>query len=125
VYREYMRDLCDRVAGAQSHNIHKAVGFEPFAPAALFFRIALTAAALRHEGSLAALQPAQVAAAAPAALAVWAGLLLVKLGLGYLLKAGAAAYVAHYDAARASRGAAARRAAAASAAAGQQAKKDD
>lgn len=25
VYREYMRDLCDRVSTAQSHNIHKLV----------------------------------------------------------------------------------------------------
>ena len=43
VYREYMRDLCDRVSTSQSHNMHKLVGFEPFAPAALAFRIAVTA----------------------------------------------------------------------------------
>ncbi|KAI3435954.1 hypothetical protein D9Q98_002012 [Chlorella vulgaris] len=99
VYREFMRDLCDRVSGAQSHNIHKLVGFEPFAPSALFFRIALTAAALRHDGGR--LQPMRVAAAVPAALGLWALLLLAKLGLGYLLKVAATHYVAHYEARRA------------------------
>lgn len=102
VYREFMRDLCDRVSGAQSHNIHKLVGFEPFAPAALFFRIALTAAALRHDGGLAALRPLQAAAVAASAVGLWALLLLAKLGLGYVLKLVAISYVAHYEARRAS-----------------------
>jgi hypothetical protein len=111
-----MRDLCDRVSGAQSHNIHKLVGFEPFAASALFFRIALTAAALRHEGGM-AVRPAQVATA----LLVWALLLLVKLVLGYLLKLAATAYVAHYEAQRATgRTFPLRRAAAAAAAQQQQ-----
>lgn len=100
MYREYMRDLCDRVSGAQSHNVHKLVGFEPFGPAALAFRVAVTAAALARppDGRLSA---GQAAAAAAAVAAAWAGLLAVKLVLGFLLKLTATAYVTHYDAKRA------------------------
>ena len=38
----WLQDVCDRVLHSQSHNIHKVMVFEPFAPAALFLRIALT-----------------------------------------------------------------------------------
>lgn len=101
VYREYMRDLCDRVSTSQSHNMHKLVGFEPFAPAALAFRIAVTAAALRQEGGgLAALSLLQAARVAATVVALWAALLLVKLGLGYLLKPVATAYLQHFETAR-------------------------
>ena len=34
-----MQDVCEKVKGAQSHNVHRIVYFEPFAPAALFLRI--------------------------------------------------------------------------------------
>lgn len=102
VYREYMRDLCDRVSNSQSHNIHKLVGFEPFAPAALAFRIAATAAALRASSGGAA-QPAVVAAAAAWLAAVWLLLLAAKLGLGYLLKLTATAYMRHYETKRGTR----------------------
>ncbi|KAL4429378.1 hypothetical protein ABPG77_005152 [Micractinium sp. CCAP 211/92] len=102
VYREYMRDLCDRVSASQSHTIHKLVGFEPFAPAALAFRIAATAAALRASSGGAA-QPAMVAAAAAWLAAVWLLLLAAKLGLGYLLKLTATAYMRHYETKRGAR----------------------
>lgn len=97
-----MRDLCDRVSSAQSHNIHKLVGFEPFAPAALAFRIAATAAALRASTGGAA-QPVVVAAAAAWLVAAWLLLLVAKVGLGYLLKLIATAYLRHYEAKRGAR----------------------
>lgn len=94
-----MRDLCDRVSGAQSHNVHKLVGFEPFGPAALAFRVAVTAAALaRPDGRR--LSAGQAAAAAAAVAVAWAGLLALKVVLGFLLKLIATAYVTHYDATR-------------------------
>lgn len=37
-----MQDICDKVLSSHSHNIHKVICFEPFAPAALFMRIVLT-----------------------------------------------------------------------------------
>ncbi|KAL4458618.1 hypothetical protein ABPG75_013483 [Micractinium tetrahymenae] len=106
VYREYMRDLCDRVASAQSHNIHKLVGFEPFAPAALAFRITATAAALRagsSGGSSGGVQPLAVAAAAARLVAAWLLLLAAKVGLGFLLKLIATAYLRHYEVKRGAR----------------------
>ena len=42
VYREFMKDLSENVAASHSHNSHKIVGLEPFAPAALFLRVAGT-----------------------------------------------------------------------------------
>eukprot|EP00887_Chlorella_sp_A99_P006432 scaffold3.g6432.t1 len=98
VYREFMKDLCERAASGQSHSAHKLVGLEPYAPAAFALRIAMALAAARHHegpGCGAARFPARVAAAA---LPLWAAMLCVKLGLGYALKRVAAAYVAHYDA---------------------------
>lgn len=76
------------------------VGFEPFAPAALFFRIALTAAALArpHSGGAAGgLSMLQCVLAVALAVAVWGLLLVTKLVLGYLLRLIATTYVQHYD----------------------------
>lgn len=76
------------------------VGFEPFAPAALFFRIALTAAALArpHGGGTAdGLSALQCVLAVALAVAVWGLLLVTKLVLGYLLRLIATTYVQHYD----------------------------
>jgi len=47
VYREFMKDLSENVAASHSHNSHKIVGLEPFAPAALFLRVAGTYGASR------------------------------------------------------------------------------
>ena len=40
--------MCDKVKSSHSHNVHRIVYFEPFAPAALFLRI-LFAMALSKE----------------------------------------------------------------------------
>lgn len=106
VYREYMRDLCDRVSSAQSHNIHKLVGFEPFAPAALAFRIAATASALRagaSSGTGGGARSLMFAASVARLVATWMLLLAAKVGLGYLLKLIATAYLQHYEAKRGAR----------------------
>ena len=95
-----MKDLCERMAHLQSHSSHKLVGLEPFAPAALFFRIALTYAALRREGTAPWSLRAAAQAAALAALA-WLLLFGAKLALGFLLKAAAVGYVGHYERKRA------------------------
>ncbi len=47
VYREFMKDVAEKVVAAQSHNAHRVVAFEPLAPAALFLRIAITFSAIR------------------------------------------------------------------------------
>lgn len=76
------------------------VGFEPFAPAALFFRIALTAAALARPhggGAACGLSALQCVLAVALAVAVWGLLLVTKLVLGYLLRLIATTYVQHYD----------------------------
>lgn len=39
---EILQDVCDKVKGSHSHDIHRVVYFEPFAPAALFLRIMVT-----------------------------------------------------------------------------------
>lgn len=49
VYREFMKDMCEKVSSAQSHSMHRFIGFEPFAPAALFVRVAMSYAAMHAE----------------------------------------------------------------------------
>lgn len=101
VYREFMKDLCEKVSSAQSHNIHKLVGLEPFAPTALAFRIAVTYLALGYQSlsHASALQQCKVLAAVVLS---WSVLFAVKLLLGYLLKQASASYIQHYDAHRTS-----------------------
>ena len=90
-----MKDLCERVAGAQSHSMHRLVGFEPFAPAALFLRVALTYAALRREGAAGGAAAGGLRAAGRTAAwcgggaAAWLALVAAKTALGFLLKRGA------------------------------------
>jgi hypothetical protein len=103
VYREFMKDLCERVAGAQSHSMHRLVGFEPFAPAALFLRVALTYAALRREGAAGGAAAGGLRAAGRTAAwcgggaAAWLALVAAKTALGFLLKRGAVAYLRRYE----------------------------
>lgn len=40
------QDVCEKAKGGQSHTAHRVVAFEPYAPAALFLRIAVTALVL-------------------------------------------------------------------------------
>lgn len=100
VYREFMKDVCERVASAQSYSIHKLVGFAPFASAALFLRVALSYAALRRDSSssdemiaprLAGARVASVSAAS------WVVLVLIKISLGFFAKRGAVSYLQRYD----------------------------
>lgn len=42
-----MQDVCEKAKGGQSHTAHRVVAFEPYAPAALFLRIAVTALIVR------------------------------------------------------------------------------
>ena len=43
-----MQDVCEKAKGGQSHTAHRVVAFEPYAPAALFLRIAVTALVVSH-----------------------------------------------------------------------------
>jgi Eukaryotic membrane protein family len=96
VYREFTKDLCEQLATAQSHTAHRLVGFEPFAPAALFFRVILSYVSLRTE------DPGAMSAARGilAIVLSWAALAVFKLGLGYLVKRGAVRYLGRYEARR-------------------------
>jgi hypothetical protein len=97
VYREFTKDLCEQLATAQSHTAHRLVGFEPFAPAALFFRVILSYVSLRRE------DPGAMSAARGimALVLAWAALAVFKLSLGYLVKRGAVRYLGRYEARRA------------------------
>jgi hypothetical protein len=97
VYREFTRDLCEKLATAQSHTAHRLVGFEPFAPAALFCRVILSYASLRREdtGAMSAARGIMTIVLA------WAALAIFKIGLGYLVKRGAVGYLRRYEARRA------------------------
>lgn len=43
-----VQDVCEKAKGGQSHTAHRVVAFEPYAPAALFLRIAVTALVVRQ-----------------------------------------------------------------------------
>jgi hypothetical protein len=44
-----LQDVCEKAKGGQSHTAHRVVAFEPYAPAALFLRIALTLLVIKGE----------------------------------------------------------------------------
>ena len=96
VYREFTKDLCEQVATAQSHTMHRLVGFEPFAPAALFFRVAMSYWALRGEQT-GGNSPTR---SAIAIVSVWAVFALVKIALGFVLKRVVVMYLKRYEARR-------------------------
>ena len=83
-----MQDMCEQVRSSQSHNVHRIVHFDAFAPAALFVRIALSFILGRSP---------RTPLAAAMWLAVWLALLTAKVALGYWLKSVAAAYLRHYE----------------------------
>jgi hypothetical protein len=110
VYREFTRDLCEAVAGTQSHSVHRAVGFEPFAPAALFLRAALTRAALARGGAGAGAGASgggwfgsllRGGGRAARLAGLWAALVAAKLLLGFGVRLAAAGYLRRYEARRA------------------------
>lgn len=41
--------MCEKAKGGQSHTAHRVVAFEPYAPAALFLRIAVTLLVIRSD----------------------------------------------------------------------------
>jgi hypothetical protein len=108
VYREFTRDLCEAAVGAQSHSVHRAVGFEPFAPAALFLRAALTRAALARGGGGAGAAGGgwfgsllRGGGRAARLAGLWAVLVAAKLLLGFGVRLAAAGYLRRYEARRA------------------------
>jgi len=42
VYREFFRDMCDKAAKSQSHNVHKSLGFAPHGAVVLAMRIVIS-----------------------------------------------------------------------------------
>lgn len=96
VYREFTRDLADKVsAGAQSHNTHKLVGFEPLASAALTLRVAASlGAAYRREATLGRAAAVDTAHRLLRAAALWVVLCALKLALGFGVKRAARWYAA-------------------------------
>lgn len=105
VYREFTKDLCEKIVTSQSHSVHRLVGFAPFASAALFVRVALTYTVLRFEGA-----PSNASSYSAWALSVhramliiglflcWLMLLFMKIALGYFIKRLASSYIRWYEA---------------------------
>ncbi|KAK9832284.1 hypothetical protein WJX74_005365 [Apatococcus lobatus] len=95
VYQEFMKDVCEKTEGCQSHNIHRVVAFQPFAPAALFCRVLLTLL-VRRDTALEAAWPALMLMSLDLAWGVvrlmtygvlaWVVLWPLKLRLGYYVK---------------------------------------
>ncbi len=92
VYAEFTKDLCENLEGTQSHTVHKLVGIEPFASAALFFRVFVSFAALQRDlflqgrGFLVGIICA----------AMWFGLIATAVLFGYAIRSLAAAYLREY-----------------------------
>jgi len=114
VYREFTKDLCERISSAQSHSIHRLVGFEPFAAAALFLRVALSYLALFREGASSSSRgPSHDGAALEAVRGlmaagtwtligafVWVALTAFTAALGFAIKRGSVKYLRDYEAMR-------------------------
>lgn len=94
IYREYMKDVCSSLHGAQSHSCHKMFVFFPLGPALLIIRVGCTIINMDRTGWrswwIAGL--------------LWASLLMLRPLFGYVLKMWASQYVAHYNAQHAKHG---------------------
>ena len=92
VYREFTADLASATATGQSHSLHRALLFDPLAPAALAARTGLVAVGAR--AARGAVGGAGARAAARGALArgavLWTLALAVKVLFGYALRSAAA-----------------------------------
>ncbi len=55
-----MQDVCEKAKGGQSHTAHRVVAFEPYAPAALFLRIALALLVIKGEQLRLTFTPARI-----------------------------------------------------------------
>ncbi|KAK9908256.1 hypothetical protein WJX75_004929 [Coccomyxa subellipsoidea] len=90
VYQRFMRDVCEKAKGGQSHTAHRVVAFEPYAPAALFLRIAVTALIV-SKSEQPMLQagwpgPWQVASLGAYCIAAWVAVFVAKAALGFSLR---------------------------------------
>lgn len=88
VYSEFTRDLAGGVCAASANSLHRLVGFEPLAAAALAVRIFL--GALGREADV-------LPRLARWAALLWPALLALRLVVGYALQAACHAYLAHYE----------------------------
>lgn len=91
-----MQDVSERVQRSQSHNIHRVVGFEPLASAALFLRILLTFVGGQRaaEGPFRHVSYLRLTCIGVAA---WSSAMLAKAGLGFWLHNMSHAYADHYQ----------------------------
>ncbi|KAF5842436.1 eukaryotic membrane protein family-domain-containing protein [Dunaliella salina] len=92
LYREYMKDLCDKAVSAQSHTLHKLMGFHHLAPGCLVLRTLTTLFWINLE----TWDISEVSLRVCAAFAIWLGLALVKPCVGWGLKIVAHRYVVYY-----------------------------
>ncbi|MEW5313469.1 MAG: hypothetical protein WDW38_005035 [Sanguina aurantia] len=90
IYREFMKEMADKAADAQSHSAPHFLKFHHLASAALMLRIVVTLFWLQAD------TPRDIAAHALLFATVWAGLMFVKPLLGYTLKVMAHSYKAYY-----------------------------
>lgn len=94
VYGEFTRDLCENLSTSQSHKVHKLVAIEPFASAALFFRILISFSALQQEIFLKNDSPSDSMSSQILSFIIVTGLLLIvwilsaaiNIVLGYALR---------------------------------------
>lgn len=94
VYAEFTRDLCENLSTCQSHTVHKLVAIEPFASAALFFRIIISFSGLQQEIFLKSDTASDniysrivlCVIVAGALLLIWVMAAIVNLALGYVLR---------------------------------------
>ena len=113
MYREFTKDLCEQLTASQSHTIHRLVLFEPFGPAALFFRVVMTfmvnwrsetgrgLASYSTSKWLILLNSSIRILISTCALAMlWFLTAVLTVSLGYVMKCGAAAFVRHYESRR-------------------------
>ena len=98
VYAEFTKDLCESLqwgSGTQSHTVHKLVGIEPFAAAALFFRVFVSFVALQRD----VFEIDKVGfALGGACVATWLALIGFAVLFGYALRTLAGAYLRTYTA---------------------------
>ncbi|KAL6748114.1 eukaryotic membrane protein family-domain-containing protein [Haematococcus lacustris] len=93
IYREYMKDLCDKAVSSQSHSLHKLLNFQHLAPGCLLMRNLTTLFWLRLDAT----DPVQVALRSGCMLSGWLLLLVTRPLLGYSLKCIAYNYVLYHE----------------------------
>ena len=92
VYAEFTKDLCENLEGTQSHNVHKLVGIEPFASAALFFRVFVSFVALQRE-----VHQLDGGIVVVGGVVMWFALIGVSVLFGYGLRSTAARWLTSFN----------------------------